>query len=214
MHLLVICATESEARAIGRPPDTVVVAGGVGRTNAAATTTEAIVRRGPFDAVVSAGVAGALPGSDLAPGETLVASACVYAEEGLVTPTGFEDMESIGFALGDFAGTAVPVDPDLLEALAGDFPIGRIATVATCSGTDDAARLVAQRTGGRAEAMEGAAVVHAARRLHHPAIEIRTISNTTGDRPAQQWDLAAALTALGPSLVRAVDLVRSSGLGG
>jgi futalosine hydrolase len=45
--------------------------------------------------------------------------------------------------------------------------------------------------------MEGAAVVHAARRVGVPAIEIRSISNTTGDRPKQQWNIAAAFAALG-----------------
>ena len=47
-----------------------------------------------------------------------------------------------------------------------------------------------------AEAMEGAAVVHAARRVGVPAIEIRSISNTTGDRATQRWDIAAAFAAL------------------
>jgi len=45
--------------------------------------------------------------------------------------------------------------------------------------------------------MEGAAVVHAANRLGAPAIEIRTISNTTGHRESQQWDMNLAFTNLG-----------------
>jgi len=49
-----------------------------------------------------------------------------------------------------------------------------------------------------AEAMEGAAVVHAARRAGVPAIEIRSISNATGDRAKQQWNIAAAFAALCP----------------
>jgi futalosine hydrolase len=69
--------------------------------------------------------------------------------------------------------------------------------VATCSGTDAAAHAVRTRTGAMAEAMEGAAVVHAARRAGVPAIEIRSISNTTGDRAKQQWNIAAAFAALG-----------------
>ena len=48
--------------------------------------------------------------------------------------------------------------------------------------------------------MEGAAVVHAARRLHLPAIELRTISNTTGDRDRQHWDLPGALDAMARDL--------------
>ena len=62
----------------------------------------------------------------------------------------------------------------------------------------------AARTKAVAEAMEGAAVVHAARRLGVPAIELRVISNTTGDRDNQKWDLAGALAALGRSLGEAL----------
>ena len=102
----------------------------------------------------------------------------------------------------------VPVDPDLLERLGERFTIGPIATVATCSGTDAAAAEVARRTGAVAEAMEGAAVVHAARRLRTRAIELRVISNTTGDRPAQRWDLTGALSALGDAADGALDLLR------
>ena len=131
MTILIVTAVEAETRAIGAVPGTVVVAGGIGRTNAAAATTEAILRRGPFGAVLCAGVAGALPGADLAVGGTLVASTCVYAEEGLLGPDGFSGMEGLGFSLGDFTGNAVPVDAALLARLESGFRAGPIATVAT-----------------------------------------------------------------------------------
>src|SRR6185436_11150661 len=102
-------------------------------------------------------------------GETLLASSCIYMEEGIVTAQGFAGMEALGFPLGDFAGNAVPVDEQLLDELGGSFRIGPIATVATCSGTMAVAAEVVRRTGALAEAMEGAAVVHAARRLKVPA---------------------------------------------
>lgn len=202
MQLLIVTAVTAEAKAIGQIDDTLVIAGGIGRVNAAAATTEAILRQGPFDAVVSAGVGGALPDSGLAVGDTVVASRCVYVEEGIFTRHGFADLASIGLDLGDFDGNAVPVDAALLEQLAEILPVGPIATVATCSGTDDAAHIVRERTDGIVEAMEGAAVVHAARRLRIPAIEVRTVSNRTGDREDQGWDLAGALTALGTSMRR------------
>ncbi len=204
MRVLVVTAVPAETDAIGSHDDVKVVAGGIGRTNAAASTTESILKHGPFAAVISAGVAGALPGGKLAIGDTLVASACVYAEEGLVTPAGFVDMAAMGFSLGDFEGNIVPVDDRLLSRLAGLFRTGPIATVATCSGTLAAAESVVERTGAVAEAMEGAAVVHAARRLRVPAIELRVISNTTGDRRDQEWDLAGALVALGRSVGEAL----------
>jgi futalosine hydrolase len=215
MRILVVTSIPAEAEAVGSPDGATVIIGGVGRTNAAAATTEAILRAGPehgagLDAVLSAGVAGALPDGGLAPGEAVVSTGCVYAEEGLAAPGGFLDMAGLGFRLGDFEGNAVPVDPGLLELLGSRFRAGPIATVATCSGTDAAAREVVRRTGAIAEAMEGAAVVHAARRLGVPAIELRAISNTTGDRDRQQWDLAGALEALGKAVSAALDAISTA----
>jgi futalosine hydrolase len=204
--VLLIAAVDAEARVLADIGGT-VVAGGVGRTNAASACTEAILRRGPFAAVLSAGVAGALPGGGLEIGQAVAASACVYAEEGIQGPAGFAGIEAMGLSLGPFAGNAVPVDRRLLELLAEAFPIGPIATVATCSGTDEAAREVVRRTGALAEAMEGAAVVHAALRLGVPAIELRTISNTTGERGRQIWDLERGLAALRTAAARAVEMI-------
>lgn len=211
-RILLVTSVAAEARAIGSVDRAAVIVAGLGRTNAAAATTEALLRateRGnprasAFDGVISVGVAGALPGSELNIGDVIVASACVYAEEGIVTEAGFATLDSIGFKLGDFPGNAVPVDWAMLDALADEFHIGPIATVATCSGTNAAAAEMVRRTGAVAEAMEGAAVVHAARRLGVGAIELRAISNRTGDRAMQEWDLERGLAALGPAVLRAV----------
>ena len=56
-------------------------------------TTQAILDEGPFDAVLSAGVAGSLPGGGLDIGDVILAKRCVYAEEGLITERGFEGMK-------------------------------------------------------------------------------------------------------------------------
>lgn len=202
---LVVVAVDAERDALGdaclASPAVDVVVSGIGRTNAAAATAQAIALAAaagrPFTAAVSAGIAGALPGSNLSPGTLVVADACVYAEEGIELPGGFGDMHALGFPLGDFEGNRVPVGVELLRSFRALGPVGAVATVATCSGTDLAAERVRLRTGAIAEAMEGAAVVHAARRLGVPAIEIRSISNTTGDRPSQRWDIPRAFAALG-----------------
>jgi futalosine hydrolase len=204
---------DAEAKAIDAIDGATLIISGVGRTNAAAATTEAVLKhwqRGGVDAVISAGVAGALPQSNLTVGDVLLASQCIYMEEGIVTAKGFANMAGLGFPLGDFEGNSVPVDERLLDQLSAIFSIGPIATVATCSGTDAAAAEVVRRTGALAEAMEGAAVVHAARRLKVPAIELRAISNTTGDRANQQWDLQAGLAALGQALRNAVSALRKA----
>lgn len=211
-RILIITAVERESEAIGDLGDRVViVAGGVGRTNAACCTTQAIIDLGRFDMVMSAGVAGSLPGSEISIGDTVLASHSVYMEEGIETESGFADLASMGFPLGGFNGNAVPGDPGLLRHLGESFPMGRVATVATCSGTDARAAAVAERTGAVAEAMEGAAVLHAAQRLHVPAVELRAISNTTGDRQQQIWDLETGLRRLGEAVAIAVKQIRDAG---
>jgi futalosine hydrolase len=195
MRLLVVAATTKEAEALGCLRTHVIVSG-IGRVNAASATTAALLEEGPFDGVLSVGIAGALPGSMLSPGELVVATACVYMEEGLLTPEGFQDTASMGFPLGDFEGNRVPTRSALTRFLPGPRHDGPVATVATCSGTDALAQEVQARTGAIAEAMEGAAVVHAALRLGIPGGEVRVISNATGDRARQGWDLARAFTAL------------------
>lgn len=207
-RILIVTAVQQEADAIGLPDCTYVVVGGIGRTNAAVATTTAIHDEGPFDFVISAGVAGSLPDSGLSIGDIVVASSCVYVEEGLITLDGFQDMKAMGFSLGDFSGNTVPVDSTLLGRLGAIGVTGSIATVATCSGTDEQAALVADRTCCLCEAMEGAAVVHAARLAGLLAIEIRAISNTTGNRDAQQWDLGLALDNLGTAVNTAVSALQ------
>jgi futalosine hydrolase len=208
--ILAIVAVEAEAKALHGIAGTEIVVAGIGRTNAAAAVTQAIVERGPFSAAISIGIAGALPDSGLELGDIAVASESVYVEEGLETPEGFGDMRTLGFPLGDFEGNRVPADDSLLAMCSALGRVGPIATVATCSGTDRLAREVVRRTGAIAEAMEGAAVLHAARRLGVAAIEIRAISNTTGDRPTQRWEIAKALGALGGAWPRLVEAIRSS----
>ncbi len=220
--LLAIAAVEREAEAVrsaaaaaGLAASVRVLVSGVGRVNAAVTVARAVLAQPPPDAVLSVGVAGALPSPDpLALGDAVVASGSVYVEEGLETPGGFSDVATMGFPLADAAdGNRLPAHPALASAAVGAVPdarLGVVATVATCSGTDARARMVRERTGAVAEAMEGAAVLHAAALLGPPAIELRTISNTTGDRAEQRWDLALGLERLEAMLVRTLPAIAAA----
>lgn len=209
--MLIVTAVPREAAAIGAHAGVMVVTSGVGRTNAACATTEAILAHGPFDAVLSVGVAGTLDPRVVDVGGIVIGSASIYMEEGLETPAGFSDMRGVGFPLGDFEGNAVPPTPWLFDALMAFGVAGAIATVATCSGRDGLAERVRTRTGAIAEAMEGAAVLHAARRQGVAGLEIRAISNTTGDRDGQRWDLARAFDALSDVMPRMLEVLFTTG---
>jgi futalosine hydrolase len=176
-----------------------LVVTGIGKTNAAGATARTL-DPGIHAGVLSAGVAGLLPGPAAAGtrlGTVIAASTCVFADEGLETPGGFQDCAAMGFPLGPFDGVAVPVDAGIRTRLTSIADVtAPIATVSAGAGTDFRAEWTAAVTGAAAEAMEGAAVALVALRLGVPAGEVRVISNTTGDRDRQSWELPRALDRL------------------
>ncbi|QOI99942.1 MAG: futalosine hydrolase [Phycisphaeraceae bacterium] len=203
--------------------DMELVISGIGKANAAGAVAAAIVRR-PYALVLNLGLAGALPSRtgasgppafDLSPGDLVLATAHAFADEGLGSPSGFTACKDMGFPVAGTGHSAyrvdtIPGDPRWLGMFRDRDPpwalrlatperltLAPIATVSTCSGTDRSACEVAERTGARAEAMEGAAAALVAWRLGVHYGEIRAISNTTGDRGRQVWDVPAAAAALG-----------------
>ncbi|MCB9845955.1 MAG: futalosine hydrolase [Phycisphaeraceae bacterium] len=194
-----------------------LVVSGVGKACAAGATVAGW--RG-HEWVLSLGIGGALPGSGLALGTVVGATWAVLADEGVRTGGGFEDLARMGFppvegmeAGSKGAGRWMRDEPGRVAAgMAVEAGLPRaievqvrgvIATVSTCSGTDALAAEVVARTGAVVEAMEGAAVGVAARRLSRAKGveigfgEVRVVSNTTGDRERQVWDVKGASPRLG-----------------
>jgi len=193
--------------------DVDLVITGISKSNAAGAVGR-VLDRERHGLVLSLGIAGALPvvGSTQAfaaeLGSIHVASSCVFADEGVETPESFVDCAAMGFPLADVASNAIPTDPALCALLASVGEAGPIATVSTCSGTDALAQRTAQRTLARVEGMEGAAVALVARRVGVPMIEVRVVSNTTGDRARQRWAIRPALERLGVVIERLLPLSR------
>lgn len=205
----------SPAKPLPSAGRTHTVLSGIGKSNAAACV--ALNLRPHHSLVLNLGIAGALPGArvkapgsiaqdrPLSIGDVIVASHSVFADEGIQTPQGFQDCDDMGFPLGDFAHGRVPNDAVLarraLALLAGSsipgVACGPIATVSTCSGTDSRAEEIARRTGALAECMEGAAAAAVCLSQKVPFLEVRVISNTTGDRPRQSWNIPRAFSVLG-----------------
>jgi len=181
-----------------------LVVSGVGKANAAGATVRAF-EPSLHAGVISIGVGGALPGSGLDLGSLVIGSRSIYADEGLASPEGFQEVAQMGFAPGSGVrgvdeSVGVETSPQIVRAREGiGERTGAIATVSTCSGTDALSAEVVRRTGAIVEAMEGAAVgFSAARIVGGPALfcELRVVSNTTGDRSGQAWDLPGALERL------------------
>lgn len=171
---------------------------GVGKANAAGATARTLAT-GAYGAVINLGVCGTLPGSPATIGDVVLATRSFFADEGVESEAGttWQPMAALGFPTA-IDGDGVAGDPELMPLLR---PLvaqaGVIATVSTCSGTDARAAAVVKRTRAIAEAMEGAAVLLSAARLAVPGVELRVVSNTTGERGSQMWELKRALAILG-----------------
>lgn len=184
-----------------------IVLTGVGKSNASGATGR-VLDPSVHRAVFSAGIAGMLPGSGLELLDVVVADRSVFADEGIGTESGFVPMDEAGFGAFPDGRMHTDHDPgDVLRMISADARRGGVATVSWCSGSDGCAEGVVSRTGAICEAMEGAAVALAARRID-PTVrtgELRVVSNTTGDRARQRWVLDAALERLGAVFGPALD---------
>jgi futalosine hydrolase len=189
---------------------------GVGKANAAATTALLLENLRP-EAVICFGCAGAYLTSELQIGDLVLATEEIYGDEGVAAPEGFLDMQALGFPLAEHGGerwfNRFPADPELLahghrliaRSLRAQQHVacGPLVTVSTCSGTAAAGNLLAARTEGVGENMEGAAVAQLCARFNVPFLEVRGISNLVEDRDLSRWDLPAAAAAA-QQAVRAV----------
>jgi futalosine hydrolase len=176
---------------------------GVGKANAAAAVSILLETLNP-SMVIGTGVAGAFPQSGLTVGDLALATDEIYGDEGALTPQGFLDMKELGLALVQRSGRRLfntfPLDGSTLDlirpiltryaAAAGcQLGVGPFVTVSTGSGTDASAREMASRTGGICENMEGAALAQICALYGASFIEIRGISNLTGDRDLSLWNV-------------------------
>jgi futalosine hydrolase len=198
---LVVCfATAVEGEGLPREVagrSIALLQSGVGPVNAAFALTRFLAEN-PVRAVIACGVGGAYPGSGLDVGDVVCAESETYGDLGAESPEGFLDMQALEFPVIDG-------DPPLFNRLPLDlFPAERrvpFVTCATCTGSGERAAALAARTGGAVESMEGAAIVHVARRMGIQVGELRGISNVAGERDRKRWKVRESAAAARAALV-------------
>jgi futalosine hydrolase len=161
-------------------------------------TTELLIRNRPAWLLLI-GVCGAYrtgtAGPGLAVGDLCVVGDDRLADEGVALPgDGFQGIAAM--ELGDEG--PFRSDPALAQQIASRLGIRIVsgATVSTCSGRDDLEAILAQRTVAQIETMEGAAVLQVCRHFGVPAVQLRCVSNRTGDRTTAGWDLPRSVERL------------------
>ena len=191
-----------------------VLISGVGPVAAALAVGRAIGRgQGAPDREVSGvlalGIAGSFDPTVLPLGGLVAATAEIFPEYGLRGSDGPQAMDARGLRFpqavidGHDIYDRLPLAPpaEAARALGLTLPeavvTGPCLTVAGVSATAERAAALAEQYGVLAESMEGFAVALAAAASGLPALELRAISNRVGARPPADWDLPAALAALG-----------------
>ena len=163
---------------------------GIGPVSAAIALTRHLSLE-KVERIVICGVGGAYPGSGLAVGDVVSASTETFGDLGAESPEGFLDTKALGF------DTPSTFDLDLFPTrLRVPF-----VTCSTCTGTDERAGELRERTKGSVESMEGAALVQVARSFEVPVGEIRGISNPVGNRDRGAWRIEEAATAAQEALL-------------
>lgn len=201
--LLVAYAAGVEGARIG--PRFGGVETGVGKAAMACALTEAVRARRP-PAVLLVGVCGAFPASHRGGAGPALLDLClvaeeVFADEGVATPDGFLPLSTFGMS----PGGPFPADPTWLAWARAALPEARVvrgATVSVCSGRDDLSREVAARTAADVETMEGAAAALVCARVGVPLIQLRCVSNATGDRAAASFAIEEAAARVQDAALR------------
>jgi futalosine hydrolase len=196
VDLLLCVATEFEGALLreqldGSHPEVAIVRTGVGPVNAAHAVT-LFLAQADAQSIVVCGVGGAYPASGLEVGDVVCAASERYGDLGATSPSGFLDMQALGFPVVE---APTPLFNELPMQV---FPVERrvpFVTVSTCTGTDIAAREIEARTAGAVESMEGAAIAHVALLHGVPVGEVRGISNIVTNRDTSTWELKQAAEA-------------------
>ncbi|MBV1858016.1 MAG: futalosine hydrolase [Nannocystaceae bacterium] len=167
---------------------------GVGKVEATLALTRRLAAGRP-DVVLNFGVAGVFPGSGLEVGDVCLVTQETFADEGVVSEAGFEDLVSLKLA-ERVLWSADKVWTQRVAGLLSDVPQVRGTTVSTISGTDALAQAYADRVHAEVETMEGAAVARVCEAFGVPWVQVRSISNRVGDRARGGWDIGLAKTRL------------------
>lgn len=175
--------------------DILLCHGGVGQVNMAIQLTRILSTHTP-SAVLLCGCGGCYPDSGLQIGDLALADVEIFGDLGVTTAEKFIPLCQLDIPQNEQLTPAIQqsiaLDPDLLSWAQDVLPNvthGPFVTINCCSGTTDASINLQQRTGGICENMEGAAAAQVCAEFEVPLLELRGISNPTGTREPQQWDI-------------------------
>ena len=174
---------------------------GIGQINMALQLSRFLSTYSP-QAIFLCGCGGSYPDSLLKNGDLALANNEIFGDLGVATADKFIPLEQLRLpqeqSLAPIVQQQYALDHDLLnwaQKILPTTPCGTFVTINCCSGSPALSDELQQRTGGICENMEGAAAAQVCAELNVPLLELRGISNPTGSRNPQQWDIAGGADA-------------------
>lgn len=181
---------------------------GVGQNAMAIRLTRLLENYSP-SAVLLCGCGGSYPGSGLQNGDLALASEEICGDLGVATEDRFIPLEQLN----------IPQQPELMlinqqrhplqsgltdwaQQVLPEARFGPFVSINCCSGHALLSDELHQRTGGICENMEGAAAAQVCTEYQLPLLELRGISNPTGTRDPQQWDIVRGAEAAQQGLLK------------
>jgi futalosine hydrolase len=190
-----LCAGKELLRGTLYDTPVLVGHGGIGAMLMAMQLTRILAEQQP-QAVLLCGCGGSYPDNGLGIGDLALAGSEIYGDCGVTTDTGFIPLDQLNIPqqnhLAPRFQQSYNLDSPLLRRAAQLLPqahCGPFVTVNNCSGTPDLSRQLQQQTGGICENMEGAAAAQVCAEFSCPLLELRGISNPTGTRADQLWNI-------------------------
>ncbi len=181
---------------------------GVGQTAMSLQLTRLLERYSP-EAVLLCGCGGSYPKSGLQNGDLALASEEIFGDLGVALETDFIPLEALN--IPQQAGQMLPLRQyyplqspltDLAQKILPQAVFGCFVTVSSCSGHPALSEQLAERTGGICENMEGAAAAQVCHEYRLPLLELRGISNPTGIRDSDKWELKRGAEAAQQGLLQ------------
>ena len=175
--------------------------GGIGQVSMAIQLTRLLSEHKPM-AIFLCGCGGSYPKRGLKIGDLALATEEIFGDFGVATTDKFIPLNQLDLPqnpqLAPVIQQSFQLNTGLLswaQEILSDTTCGLFVTVNCCSGTPELSTELQQRTGGICENMEGAAVAQVCATFDIPLLELRGISNPTGTRDPQQWNIVRGTEA-------------------
>lgn len=181
---------------------------GVGQTAMSLQLTR-LLERYPIQAVLLCGCGGSYPNSGLQNGDLALASEEIFGDLGVSLEADFIPLAELDIPRqsGQMLPLqqSYPLQSPLTERARKILPhaaYGPFVSVNSCSGHPALSEQLAKRCNGICENMEGAAAAQVCHEYRLPLLELRGISNPTGTRDSDRWELKRGVEAAQQGLLQ------------